>query len=154
MAPRLRRQLLAPPPPPVPLVGAPAPRVPKTLLQTQSRRLAAALPTRPRRPTVAERAVEVQGAALELHLPLLLLMAVAVVGAVTAVKSHTPTKHLLLLRSAAVVVEVAAVEVAVAVGAVVVEGAVEAMMVEGAVGATNLIFRKRTNSRSCLLPTK
>ena len=118
LKPVLRWPLLAPPLPPVLLVGAPALEVPKALLHTQSRRQAAALPTRPRRPTRAERAEEVPGAGLELLLPLLLSMAVAVVGAAMAAKSDTPTTTL---------VAAVGVVVVVAVGAVVVEGAAVAV---------------------------
>ena len=103
---------MAPPPPPVPLVGAPALMVPRALLLPQSRRLAAALPTRPRRPTAAERAEEVQGAALELLLHIRPPIPVAVVGAAMVAKEDHPstTTHLAVAAAeGAVVVEVAAV---------------------------------------------
>ena len=55
-------------------------RMPKALLLTQSRRLAAALPTRPRQQTAAVRAEKLQGAALKLLLQPLPPKPVAVVG--------------------------------------------------------------------------
>ena len=102
----------APPLPSVPPAGAPALMVPKALLLPQFRRQAAVLPTRPRRPTAAERAEEVHGAALELLLHLRPPMPVAVVGAATVAKEDHPstTNHLVVAAAeGAVVVEVAAV---------------------------------------------
>ena len=74
------QQFPAPPLPSVPPAGAPALMVPKALLLTQSRRLAAALPTRPRQQTAAVRAEKLQGAALKLLLQPLPPKPVAVVG--------------------------------------------------------------------------
>ena len=121
------RRFWAPPLPPLPLVGAPALMVPKVVSLPQFRRPAPDLPTRPCRPTAAERAEELRGAALKLLLHLRPPMAVAVVGAAAAPSGHLPpTIHLLLLLlrpsvAAVGVVAVVAGAVVVAVGAVVVE---------------------------------
>ena len=86
----------------MPLAGARAPEVPEALLHLDCPiSPVAALPNPLRRPMGAERAEEVQGAALELLLPLLLLIMAVVVGAVMAARSHlpmtTPTDHLLVV---------------------------------------------------------